>query len=309
MSYKWVLFLILLLMPVVYAKESISTDIQVYLSGEAQVTHYLQNDFPQLTINTYDPESLTIDPVCKYQLQTDSIVLINASKGTTIRYLSQSIVKKDKLWELDYFPNVLEYVRISLPINSEIVKTSAGSLISKGRTGNVIEWSESNSTFVQYKVLNSNTEYNYKTLALISVLAFFITLGLFIWSELRKKIQSSVPKEADKFLERIKGIKRPIVRQVIYALLILAYQKGDKLIDQSKVRAILKNEGYKKISDQKSVIHGVINGEIDFLINRNESKIEIKPETEDDYDLKNNAKRIIAEMKKQKLIYKEDGQW
>jgi ribosomal protein L15 len=106
------------------------------------------------------------------------------------------------------------------------------------------------------------------------------------------------------FIHRIKGIKRPMVKRVIFALLILTYEHGDKLIDQSKIRSTLSKEGFKNISSHKSEISGIVHKELSWLIHEIGLKINIKKEAEKEYALDKNAKKIIKILRKENLIEK-----
>ena len=154
---------------------------------------------------------------------------------------------------------------------------------------------------VNYELLKE-VSFNWKIPFFISLfLTVFLAGYIIFWPK-----PISLRPNAEKFIEGMKRTKRILIRQVVYAILVLAYEKQDKLIDQSKIRGILKKEGFSDINSHKSEIHGIINsGEIDFLIIKNESKIEINPQAEKEYQLGENAKTIITKMKK--MIIKEES--
>jgi hypothetical protein len=111
----------------------------------------------------------------------------------------------------------------------------------------------------------------------------------------------------------MKGTGRLIERQVIYAILVLAYERKDKLLDQSKIRGVLSKriiKGKRIIEDinaHRGEISDAVNKKLGWLINKNESKISIEKEAEKEYGFEKNAKKIIKIMEEKKMLEKNEN--
>jgi hypothetical protein len=292
--------LLLFAIPSACAQSLISTVIEVDIYGSAKISHSISLPMDEVMLQVYEPESLSINPNTKFAINNGILTVKNVSDETSLLYYSSSLASKNKQWNIRYQPLQAETVKIVLPFNAKILSQSAGSLQSKDRIGQMIEWDSTQDASIEYTLVKED--------AIDFRLPFYLTLAGFIVVAIlfvRTIIAPRPTPKAEKFIERIKGIKRIIVRQVIYAILVLAYSKNDNNIDQSKIRGVMKDIGVSDASNHKGEIHTIVKSEIDFLIINEDSKIRIRPSAEKEYNLRKNAKRIINKM--DKLVGKKNN--
>ena len=301
----FILFLVLIT-PSVLADSKIITTAEIDIYGTAKIQHEFQEPVASIDLKVYSPESLDVSDNVKFAVTNDTLQLTDAKKGTRIVYLSKTLAKKEGDWKIQYTSLNPEAFKLILPFSAAIKEATGTNVRSKDKTGQVIEWGAADNINVVYGI-SPVTNYSYK-LPFLMFLAGFIALLIYV---IIKKPWKSEPKpkgpSPELFIERIKGTKRAWVKRTIFAILILAYEHGDKLIDQSKIRNVLSKEGFKGVRSQKGVIFGIINEDLaKWLIDKNDSKILIKKEAEKEYALNKNAKRIIKIIRKENLIEKEN---
>jgi hypothetical protein len=298
------IFCILLIVPSVLADSKIATTAEIDIYGTAKIQHTFQEQAGDVNLRVYSPESLDISDNAKFTVANDTLHLETAKKGTRIVYLSKTFAKKEGDWIIQYASLNPESVEIILPFSAKIKEATGTNVRSKDKTGQVIEWSTADDVSVVYDISPAKT-YSFKTPFFVLLISFIILL---IYLIIKKPWKESEPPTkgppSDMFIHRIKGIKRPMVKRVIFALLILTYEHGDKLIDQSKIRSTLSKEGFKNISSHKSEISGIVHKELSWLIHEIGLKINIKKEAEKEYALDKNAKKIIKILRKENLIEK-----
>ena len=290
--------LMLLLIPFSVAAMPVDTVIEVDLYGAAKVQHTLSASYKRITLKVYNPESLDIGSNSKFSLKDDKLILNDIKAGTKIIYISKSLSKKDGDWLINYDPFQNQSLKIILPVSSKIKYSSGDSLQSKEKIGQIIEWDKINNAKLRYMVQDIK-QFNYELAFYIALIIAFIFLGICIIL-IKKPLKGH-----QLFLERFKGIKRPIIKRVIFAILVL-HEQGDRLIDQSKIRAVLRKEGFKKINNHKGEINKAVKDEINWFIERIDSKIKVRKRAVKKYELALNVKNLIKAIRNDDLIEKGD---
>lgn len=291
--------------PCVLADSKIATTAEIDIYGTAKIQHIFQEQADDINLRIYSPESLDISDNAKFTVANDTLHLENAKKGTRIIYLSKTFAGKKGDWKVQYASLNPESVEIILPFSAKIKEATGTNVRSKDKTGQVIEWSTADDVSVVYDISPAKA-YSFKVPFFVLLLVFMALLIFVIIKKPWNPEPNHKGPSPEKFIERIKGIKRPWIKRTIFAILILAYEHGDKLIDQSKIRNVLSKEGFK-VRSHKGEISNIINKELTtWFIDKNESKLLIKKTTEKDYALKKNAKQIIKIMRKENLIEKDE---
>ncbi|RJQ21709.1 hypothetical protein C4580_02015 [Candidatus Woesearchaeota archaeon] len=294
--------LVLLIVPCTIAATDLTTTVTVDIYGRTTIQYTFNSALMSADLPAYSPES--IDSPIKYSIQNDTLHVTNVPRGTTITYLSSSFAKKDGLWKISYEPRDFESVKIILPFSAHI-KTSTGSNVrSKDRLGQSLEWESPVPIELTYDI---GPQKNSISMLQIGLIISIIALVAIIY----RQRQALSKKDPDLFMQRMRGIHRPIVRKVIYAILVRTYDKEDRIIDQLDIRNTLSKTKVNGIpiiekgTSHKSEISEVVKKRLNWLIQQNESKISVLPSAEEEYDLRKNAKRIITLIEKEGLLGKE----